>query len=72
MAGRVMRVAEIATTKEKAGILPVSPATIWRWVRDGKFPKPFKIGAGVTVWHATEVEAFVASCAALAQPEVAQ
>ncbi|MDM5181631.1 AlpA family phage regulatory protein [Massilia sp. DJPM01] len=72
MAGRVMRVAEIATTKEKAGILPVSPATIWRWVRDGKFPKPFKIGAGVTVWHAAEVEAFVAGCAALTHLKVAE
>ncbi|NHZ38662.1 helix-turn-helix transcriptional regulator [Massilia aquatica] len=70
MAPRVMRVADIATTKNKVGVLPVSPATIWRWVRDGKFPKPFKIGASVTVWHAAEVEAFVANCAASAQPRV--
>ena len=41
-------------------MLPVSPATIWRWVREGKFPKPFKLGDSVTVWDATEVEAFIA------------
>ena len=44
----------------KLGILPVSPATIWRWVREDKFPKPFKLGESVTVWDAAEVEAFIA------------
>ena len=60
MSQRVIRVAEIATTKNRKGILPVSPATIWRWVREGKFPKPFKLGDSVTVWDAAEVEAFIA------------
>jgi len=60
MAQRVIRVAEIATTKNRKGMLPVSPATIWRWVREGKFPKPFKLGESVTVWDAAEVEAFIA------------
>ncbi|MDY7576008.1 helix-turn-helix transcriptional regulator [Actimicrobium sp. CCI2.3] len=40
-------------------MLPVSPATIWRWVREDKFPKPFKLGDSVTVWNAAEVEAFI-------------
>lgn len=60
MSMRVIRVAELATTKNKPGLLPVSPATIWRWVREGKFPQPFKLGASVTVWSAIEVEAFIA------------
>lgn len=60
MSQRVMRVAEIATTKKRQGMLPVSPATIWRWVREGKFPKPFKLGESVTVWDANTVEAFIA------------
>lgn len=59
MSKRVIRVADIATTKEKAGLLPVSPATIWRWVREGKFPKPFKLGDSVTVWDAAAVERFI-------------
>ena len=54
-----MRVAEIATTKKRAGLLPVSPATVWRWAREGKFPKPFKLGASVTVWDRAAVEAFI-------------
>ena len=60
MSQRVIRVAAIATTKKNTGLLPVSPATIWRWVREGKFPKPFKLGLSVTVWNAAEVEAFIA------------
>jgi len=60
MSQRVMRVAEIATTKDKRGLMPVSPATIWRWVREGKFPAPYKLSAGVTVWDAAAVEAFMA------------
>ena len=60
MSQRVIRVADIATTKSSKGLLPVSPATVWRWVREGNFPKPFKLGESVTVWDAAEVEAFIA------------
>ena len=60
MSQRVIRVAELATTKSRPGLLPVSPATVWRWVREGKFPKPFKLGDRVTVWDAEAVEAFIA------------
>jgi predicted DNA-binding transcriptional regulator AlpA len=44
-------------------MLPVSPATVWRWVREGKngFPKPFKLGAGTTVFDAAQVEAFISA-----------
>ena len=60
MSLRVIRVADIATTKKSKGMLPVSPATIWRWVREDKFPKPFKLGESVTVWDAGVVENFIA------------
>jgi predicted DNA-binding transcriptional regulator AlpA len=59
MSQRVIRIAELATTKGKPGKLPVSPTTVWRWVREGRFPKPFKLGDSVTVWNADEVEAFI-------------
>lgn len=63
MSQRVIRLAGITGCKGKpdTGLIPVSPATIWRWVRDGKFPKPFKLGAATTVWDAAEVEAFIAN-----------
>ncbi len=59
MSHQVIRIADLASTKHKAGKLPVSHATIWRWVKEGRFPKPFKLGGNVTVWNLDEVEAFV-------------
>nr|WP_253273728.1 AlpA family phage regulatory protein [Collimonas arenae] len=43
----------------------MSPATIWRWLREEKngFPKPFKLSEGVTAWDADEIDAFIARCA---------
>jgi len=66
MALRVIRLAQLASTKDKPGLLPVSPATIWRWARDPQsgFPKPFRLGAGTTVFDAAAVEAFIAARAA--------
>jgi predicted DNA-binding transcriptional regulator AlpA len=61
---RVYRLRQLATTKNRQGVLPVGPATVWRWVRDGKFPAPFKLGQGTTVWDAAQVEAFIVSASA--------
>lgn len=58
---KVVRLAQLASTKDKPGLLPVSPATVWRWTREGKLPKPFKLSAGTTVWNLADIEAFVAA-----------
>ena len=60
MSQQIIRINELATTPLKQGLLPVSPATIWRWVREGKFPKPFKIGQRVTAWNLASVQEFIA------------
>jgi predicted DNA-binding transcriptional regulator AlpA len=58
---RLIRLAQLATTQQQPGLLPVSPATIWRWVRTrAEFPKPVKIGPQTTVWDLAEIEAFIA------------
>lgn len=44
-----------------APLVPVSHATLWRWVRDGKFPKPVKLSANVTAWRAADVQAWLAA-----------
>ena len=36
-------------------IVPVSPMTIWRWERDGLFPKRQKLGANVVAWRLDRV-----------------
>ncbi|RKG40721.1 helix-turn-helix transcriptional regulator [Acinetobacter sp. WCHAc060007] len=43
----------------RTGILPVSEKTVWTWVREGKFPKPFKMN-GRTVWRLSDVETWIA------------
>jgi predicted DNA-binding transcriptional regulator AlpA len=56
---KVIRLAELASTSKKPGLLPVSPSTIWRWVREKKFPAPIKLGERTTVWDAQAVDAFI-------------
>jgi prophage regulatory protein len=45
--------------KQVLEILPVNRSTLWRWVKQGLFPKPFKVSKGVTVWRQDQLEAFV-------------
>lgn len=60
---RVIRMRDLATTKCRTGKLPVSPATVWRWVNEGKFPAPCKLGSNTTVWDADKVDQFLAQSA---------
>lgn len=43
------------------GPIPVSKSTWWAGCKDGRFPKPRKLGAGVTVWRAEDVRALYES-----------
>lgn len=61
MSQRVIRIKDLASTPGSPGRLPVSPATLWRWIAAGKFPRPFKLGDRITVWDAEEIEVFLAS-----------
>ncbi|WP_442782289.1 helix-turn-helix transcriptional regulator [Collimonas fungivorans] len=38
------------------GIVPISAATLWRWVAAGKFPAPIKLGERVTAWLSVDVQ----------------
>ena len=52
---RVIRLDQLASTKNNKGIVPVSPSTIWRWIAQGNFPKGRKLGPKVTVWDEYEI-----------------
>ena len=45
--------------KEISEKLGVSTSTIWRWVAEGKLPKPFKPTKRTTLWPADAVQEFV-------------
>jgi len=49
------------TDKEIAARLGVARASIWRWVSEGRFPKPIKLTSGCTRWRREDVEAWEAS-----------
>lgn len=40
-------------------LVPVGKSTWWRWVAEGKAPKPLKLGAKTTVWNAEEIAVFL-------------
>lgn len=43
------------------GILPISSATLWRWVSTGKFPKPIKISPRITAWRVEDIAKWLTS-----------
>lgn len=38
----------------------ISVPTIWRWVREGRFPAPVKLGENCTRWRLADLEAWEA------------
>lgn len=40
--------------------VPISHSTLWRWIRDGRFPQPIKLSDRITVWRQSDVDAWEA------------
>lgn len=40
-------------------IIPISKSTLWSWIKDGKFPKPVKLGPRCTAWRVEDIRAFI-------------
>jgi predicted DNA-binding transcriptional regulator AlpA len=60
MKPKYIRIAQLASEPGRAGLLPVSAPTIWRWVKLGRFPAPVRLGPQVTAWPMEAVEKFLA------------
>ena len=41
------------------GPIPVSKSTWWAGVKDGRFPKPHKLGARITVWRVEDIRELI-------------
>ncbi|XIA67997.1 helix-turn-helix transcriptional regulator [Bradyrhizobium sp. TZ2] len=37
------------------GPLPIGKSSWWAGVRDGRFPKPVKLGPRITAWHVEDI-----------------
>jgi prophage regulatory protein len=51
--GRLLRLSQVLE------LIPVSPATWWRGVKSGRYPKPIKLGPMITAWREQDVRALV-------------
>jgi predicted DNA-binding transcriptional regulator AlpA len=40
-------------------LIPVSKSTWWQGVKDGRFPKPFKLSARTTAWRVEDIRALI-------------
>jgi prophage regulatory protein len=61
MAQKYIRIGGLATTTGKDGVIPASPATIWRKVKEGTFPQPVKLGERITAWRMDDIEKWLAA-----------
>ncbi len=48
----------LLSTSDVQKIAPVSNVTLWRWVRDGKFPAPIQVSKN-NFWRSDEVGAWM-------------
>ena len=46
------------------GPIPVCKSAWWQGVKDGRFPKPFKLGPRTTVWRVEDIRALFENKAA--------
>ena len=46
--------------QELAAMLAVHRSTLWRWVRDGHFPRPVRLGPNTVAWDSTQLDAWLA------------
>lgn len=43
------------------GPIPVGKSTWWAGVKDGRFPRPVKLGERITVWRAEDIRFLIAN-----------
>lgn len=41
------------------GPIPVSKSTWWAGVKDGRFPRPLKLGDRITVWRVEDIRTLI-------------
>ncbi|WP_454748591.1 helix-turn-helix transcriptional regulator [Ciceribacter selenitireducens] len=43
------------------GPIPVSKSTWWAGIKDGRFPKPVKLGLRITAWRVEDIRSLIDS-----------
>ena len=47
------------TRQQLEKLFKVSPATIYRWIKEGTFPKSVKLGPNMVRWKASDIEVWI-------------
>ncbi len=47
-----------------SGPIPVSKSTWWAGIKDGRYPKPVKLGPRITAWRVEDIRDLIAGRAA--------
>jgi len=57
----LLRLPQIVGDKKRGipPLVPVSRSTWWAGVKDGRFPKPVRIGERCVAWRARDIEALI-------------
>jgi len=45
------------------GPIPVSKSTWWAGVKEGRYPKPVKLGRRITAWRVEDIRKLIEDCA---------
>lgn len=54
-----LRINQIVGNKTTPAIIPISRSSWWAGVREGRFPKPVKLGKRTTVWKVSDIRALI-------------
>lgn len=56
--------------KQILEIFPIGKSTWWQGVKDGRFPKPVKLGERTTAWRVEDVKALIQSVSSKSSSKV--
>lgn len=56
---RPTRLIRIREVQHRVGL---GRSTIYRWMAEGKFPKPVKLGAHTVAWNECDIECWLKKC----------
>jgi len=67
---RLVAMDEVATTRDKPGLVPFSPSHIKRLIDEGEFPEPFYVGLRKRAWKLSTILDYIEKLASETKPEV--
>ena len=56
---KYLRLPQILGTGDNPGMVPVSRATWYSWIRQGRAPKPVRLGPRTSAWRESDITAFL-------------